>query len=42
MPPAALDRGVLDGGISLIDTAEQYPSSDLQQRPGLTEEIIGR
>ena len=38
-----LDRGVLEGGINLIDTAEQYPIPSDRSRPeGATEEIIGR
>ena len=38
-----LDRGVLEGGINLIDTAEQYPIPSDRTRPeGATEEIIGR
>lgn len=38
-----LDRGVLEGGINLIDTAEQYPiPSSLDKPEGATEEIIGR
>lgn len=39
---ALLDRAVLDSGINLIDTAEQYPIPSSQQKPeGRTEEIIG-
>ena len=39
---ALLDRGVLEGGINLIDTAEQYPIPSDGRRPeGRTEEIIG-
>lgn len=39
---AMLDRGVLEGGLNLIDTAEQYPiPSDAQRPEGRTEEIIG-
>ena len=38
-----LDRGVLEGGINLIDTAEQYPIPSGRESPeGATEEIIGR
>jgi len=38
-----LDRGVLEGGINLIDTAEQYPIPSGPGKPeGATEEIIGR
>ncbi|KAH8058291.1 oxidoreductase [Aureococcus anophagefferens] len=37
-----LDRGVLEGGINLIDTAEQYPIPSSRDKPeGATEEIIG-
>ena len=36
-----LDRGVLEGGINLIDTAEQYPIPSDRTRPeGATEEIM--
>ena len=38
-----MDRAVLDGGVNLIDTAEQYPIPSDRQRPeGDTERIIGR
>jgi len=37
-----LDRAVLEGGVNLIDTAEQYPIPSDRQRPeGSTERIIG-
>jgi len=37
-----LDRGVLEGGLNLIDTAEQYPIPSSREKPeGRTEEIIG-
>lgn len=40
---ALLDRGILEGGLNLIDTAEQYPiPSDARKPEGLTEEILGR
>lgn len=41
---ALLDRGILDAGLNLIDTAEQYPipSAPPAKPQGLTEEIIGR
>ena len=40
---AFLDRGVLESGINLIDTAEQYPIPSDGARPeGATETIIGR
>ena len=40
---AMLDRAVLDGGVSLIDTAEGYPIPSDDARPeGTTEEVIGR
>lgn len=38
-----LDNAVLENGINLVDTAEQYPiPSGLGQEEGRTEEIIGR
>eukprot|EP00466_Bigelowiella_natans_P001401 jgi/Bigna1/139276/aug1.49_g13984 len=38
-----LDYGILENGLSLIDTAEQYPIPSGRGAPeGLTEEIIGR
>mmetsp|Transcript_120690 Transcript_120690/g.240337 ORF Transcript_120690/g.240337 Transcript_120690/m.240337 type:complete len:548 (-) Transcript_120690:6-1649(-) len=38
-----LDRAVLDGGVNLVDTAEQYPIPSSPKKPeGLTEEVIGR
>ena len=40
---AMMDRAVLERGVSLIDTAEQYPIPSDRSRPeGRTEEIIGR
>lgn len=37
-----LDRAVLQGGVNLIDTAEQYPIPSDRARPeGTTEQIIG-
>lgn len=40
---AFLDKAVLENGINLIDTAEQYPipSDDKTNPEGLTEQIIG-
>mmetsp|Transcript_60927 Transcript_60927/g.193267 ORF Transcript_60927/g.193267 Transcript_60927/m.193267 type:complete len:478 (+) Transcript_60927:43-1476(+) len=39
---AFLDRAVLEGGVNLVDTAEQYPIPSDSRRPeGRTEEIIG-
>lgn len=38
-----LDRAILEGGINLIDTAEQYPIPSTRAKPeGDTERIIGR
>ena len=40
-----MDRAILESGVNLIDTAEQYPipSDDLTGRfEGYTEQIIGR
>mmetsp|Transcript_20003 Transcript_20003/g.60572 ORF Transcript_20003/g.60572 Transcript_20003/m.60572 type:complete len:375 (-) Transcript_20003:1074-2198(-) len=38
-----LDAAVLDGGVNLVDTAEQYPIPSGGRSPeGYTEEIIGR
>lgn len=38
-----MDRAILDGGVNLVDTAEQYPiPSDALRPEGATEEIIGR
>lgn len=38
-----MDRAILEGGVNLIDTAEQYPIPSDNLRPeGLTEEVIGR
>ncbi|CAJ1421721.1 unnamed protein product [Effrenium voratum] len=38
-----MDRAILEGGVNLVDTAEQYPiPSDAVRPEGLTEEIIGR
>ena len=42
---ALMDRAILESGVNLIDTAEQYPipSDDLTGRfEGYTEQIIGR
>jgi len=41
---AFLDKAVLENGINLIDTAEQYPipSDDKTNPEGLTEQIIGK
>eukprot|EP00873_Tetraselmis_striata_P024668 jgi/Tetstr1/444932/TSEL_032750.t1 len=40
---AFLDRAVLDGGINLVDTAEQYPIPSDRARPeGATEAIISK
>ena len=42
---ALMDRAILDSGVNLIDTAEQYPipSDDLTGRfEGYTEQIIGK
>jgi aryl-alcohol dehydrogenase-like predicted oxidoreductase len=37
-----MDRAILEGGINLIDTAEQYPiPSDWTRPEGSTESIIG-
>eukprot|EP00670_Eutreptiella_braarudii_P006871 CAMPEP_0174287904 /NCGR_PEP_ID=MMETSP0809-20121228/18240_1 /TAXON_ID=73025 ORGANISM="Eutreptiella gymnastica-like, Strain CCMP1594" /NCGR_SAMPLE_ID=MMETSP0809 /ASSEMBLY_ACC=CAM_ASM_000658 /LENGTH=624 /DNA_ID=CAMNT_0015384739 /DNA_START=197 /DNA_END=2071 /DNA_ORIENTATION=- len=38
-----MDRAILESGVNLIDTAEQYPiPSDFRRPEGLTEEVIGR
>jgi len=38
-----LDKAILEGGVNLVDTAEQYPiPSDPLKPEGFTEEIIGR
>eukprot|EP00611_Tribonema_gayanum_P019819 TRINITY_DN3509_c0_g1_i2.p1 TRINITY_DN3509_c0_g1~~TRINITY_DN3509_c0_g1_i2.p1 ORF type:complete len:474 (-),score=88.81 TRINITY_DN3509_c0_g1_i2:2557-3936(-) len=38
-----MDRAILEGGVNLIDTAEQYPIPSSRRRPeGLAEEVIGR
>eukprot|EP00930_Biecheleria_cincta_P005541 TRINITY_DN106472_c0_g1_i1.p1 TRINITY_DN106472_c0_g1~~TRINITY_DN106472_c0_g1_i1.p1 ORF type:complete len:559 (+),score=76.87 TRINITY_DN106472_c0_g1_i1:24-1679(+) len=38
-----MDKAILEGGVNLVDTAEQYPiPSDPLKPEGLTEEIIGR
>ncbi len=38
-----MDRAILDGGINLIDTAEQYPIPSTRTQPeGDTERIIGK
>ncbi|CAK9089123.1 unnamed protein product [Durusdinium trenchii] len=38
-----MDRAILEGGVNLVDTAEQYPiPSDALRPEGLTEEIIGK
>ena len=37
-----MDRAVLDGGVNLIDTAEQYPIPSTASDEGDTERIIGR
>lgn len=38
-----MDRAILEGGVNLVDTAEQYPiPSDALKPEGLTEEIIGK
>ena len=38
-----MDRAILDGGVNLIDTAEQYPipSDSVRSPEGATEETIG-
>ena len=37
-----MDRAILEGGINMIDTAEQYPIPSTRQKPeGDTERIIG-
>jgi hypothetical protein len=37
-----MDRAILEGGINLIDTAEQYPIPSTREKPeGNTERIIG-
>lgn len=38
-----MDKAILEGGVNLIDTAEQYPiPSDIARPEGLSEEVIGR
>ncbi|CAK0846358.1 unnamed protein product [Prorocentrum cordatum] len=38
-----MDRAILEGGVNLVDTAEQYPiPSDALNPEGRTEEILGR
>eukprot|EP00438_Fugacium_kawagutii_P026793 Skav209679 [mRNA] locus=scaffold1603:85710:98860:- [translate_table: standard] len=38
-----MDRAILEGGVNLVDTAEQYPIPSDGLRPeGATEEIIGK
>lgn len=40
---AMLDKAVLEQGVNLVDTAEQYPiPSSLQSPEGRTEEVIGK
>jgi len=37
-----MDRAILEGGVNLIDTAEQYPIPSTREKPeGDTERIIG-
>jgi aryl-alcohol dehydrogenase-like predicted oxidoreductase len=38
-----MNKAILEGGVNLIDTAEQYPiPSDFTRPEGLCEEVIGR